>query len=159
MRDKLIILGLFAFSMPALAQRPVSFTFDGDATLPASYQGETRILEDGAYKGKALRLGADSKTAFRLSLQPSSTYRVTAWMRTESGADAMTMQTKDLGANNISVSTALAAWTKFEKEFHVSAGQSAATLEFSFGNSQGNTHAWVDEVTIHLCVSAFFSPV
>jgi Alpha-L-fucosidase len=70
-------------------------------------------------------------------------------MRTESGADDLTMQIDKLGKNNISVTTALAAWTKCERIFHVSDHQTTAELQFIFGNSQGNTHGWIDEININ----------
>lgn len=132
----------------ALAQSPIVFDFDDGKDTWLTRQGVATITEQGAYKGKALKLAPHTAVAFKLALQPSSTYRVTAWMHTESGADDMTMQLDGLGDNNISASTALTAWTKTERTFNVSPHQSSGTLEFVFENSQGNTSAWVDEVTV-----------
>lgn len=141
--------GLLAFLMisPLLAQNKISHTFD-DGASEGSVKGRVEIMEQGAYKGKAMRLSPNTTVAFSLALQPSSTYKLTVWMRTESGADDMSMQINKLGKNNISLTTALATWTKYERIFNVSANQQQAELEFSFTNSQGNTHAWVDELSV-----------
>jgi alpha-L-fucosidase len=111
-------------------------------------KGEVSIEEQGAYKGKSLKIKPNSLVSFDLKLQPASTYRVILWMKTESGADDVTMQIEKLGKNNISITTALATWTKFERTFNVSEGENTAELQFLFGNTQGNTNAWVDEINI-----------
>lgn len=149
LKKKIITALIFASILPSLmAQHNIAFRFDNDRQTWNLHKGKAEICETGAQKGKALKLSPNTTVSFKLSLQPSSTYKVTAWMRTESGADDMTMQTAGLGRNNISLSTALATWTRFEQTLNVSKDQTSASLEFIFGNSQGNTFAWVDEVEI-----------
>lgn len=146
---KLFWTFLMSFSsVIVLAQSPIVFDFDNGATPWTIRSGQAEVVEQGAHKGRALRLSPKTVVDFKLRLQPSSTYRITAWMRTESGADDMTMQLTGLGSNNISVNTALATWTKFERTFNVSAGQTSGVLEFVFANSQGNTSAWIDDITV-----------
>ena len=131
-----------------LSAQTISHTFDDNIVEWTVRNGKVEIVEQGSYKDKSMRLQPGTQVYFDLKLQPSSTYRLTAWMRTESGADDFTMQINNLGRNNISVTTALATWTKIETLFNVSAGQETGELEFIFVNSQGNTSAWVDEISI-----------
>ena len=148
---KKLKLSLFALLLAVgITAQNVSytFTFDNEAKDWNVKKGKVEREEQGAYQGKALKLHPNTSVSFNLSLRPSSSYRITVWMRTESGADDMTMKTLNLGKNNISVTTALATWTKFERIANVSENQSSAELEFIFGNSQGNTNAWVDEISI-----------
>lgn len=144
------ILSVLLLLMPIAisAQNTILYTFDNGSRDWNVKKGNVEIAEQGAYKGKALRMNPSTTIVFQVPLQPASSYKLTAWMRTESGADDMTMQIGNLGKNNISVSTALATWTKFERVFNVSAGQTSGELEFIFGNSQGNTSAWIDEITL-----------
>ena len=95
---------------------------------------EATLSDNGAYKGQALKISAGTTVCFKLPLQPASTYRLTAWLRTESGADNMSMQIVGLEKNNVSLTTALATWTKCERTFNVSKDQSEAVLEFIFRN-------------------------
>ena len=126
----------------------VSFTFDDGKKIWDVKEGEATLSDNGAYKGQALKISAGTTVCFKLPLQPASTYRLTAWLRTESGADNMSMQIVGLEKNNVSLTTALATWTKCERTFNVSKDQSEAVLEFIFRNSQGTTSVWVDEISI-----------
>ena len=131
-----------------LSAQNISYSFDNERNEWTVRNGKVEIVEQGAYEGKAMRLYPNTRVNFEINLQPSSTYRLTAWMRTESGADDFTMQINKLEKNNISATTALAAWTKIERVFNVSKDQKLGELEFIFSNSQGNTFAWVDEISI-----------
>lgn len=126
----------------------MSFTFDDGKKIWDVKEGKATLSDNGAYKGQALKISAGTTVCFKLPLQPASTYRLTAWLRTESGADNMSMQVVGLGKNNVSLTTALAAWTKCERMFNVSQDQSEAILEVIFRNSQGTTSVWVDEISI-----------
>ena len=127
----------------------MSFTFDDGKKIWDVKEGEAILSDNGAYKGQALKISAGTTVCFKLPLQPASTYRLTAWLRTESGADNMSMQVVGIGKNNISLTTALATWTKYERTFNVSSGQSEADLEFIFRKSVGGTSVWVDEVSLY----------
>lgn len=138
----------FLFVSIGISAQNIGYTFDNNERNWTVKQGKAEIQEKGAYKEKSLKLNPGTSVSFNLKLKPSSTYKLTVWMRTESGADDLVMQINDLGKNNISITTALAAWTKFEEVLNTSNNQSSAQLEFIFGNSQGNTNAWIDEITI-----------
>jgi alpha-L-fucosidase len=149
MKKKLRLFTLSLLISSAIsAQNVINYTFDNSNESWTVSKGKTEIIEQGAYKGKALRLSPNTSVGTKLSLQPFSTYKLTVWMRTESGADDLTMKIDKLGKNNVSVTTALATWTKFERTLNVSDKQNTAELQFVFGNSQGNTNGWIDEVSI-----------
>lgn len=141
-------IALVLVSVMAFSQNAISYNFDDGALNWSVKKGKAEVVEQGAYKDKALRMAPNTTIAFELPLEPASSYRLVAWMRTESGADNMSMQITGLGRNNISLTNALATWTRFERTFHVSDHQTKGTLEFIFGNSQGNTFAWIDEISI-----------
>jgi len=143
---KLIIFCLFITSVIS-AQNVISYNFADDSPSWNVRKGKVEVAEHEARNTKALKLSPNTQVSIDLSLQPSSSYLLSVWMRTESGADDVSMQINNLGKNNISVTTALATWTKFEQVINLSENQKSAELEFLFGNSQGNTHAWVGEIT------------
>lgn len=144
---KMCLLSML-FSTSIMAQGSFNYTFDNKETSWVIKKGGVTLLEQGAYKGNAMRLNPNTTVCFHLTLLPASIYKLTAWMRTESGADNMSMQISGLGKNNISVSTALASWIKVERQFRVSSTQNSAELEFLFDNGGGTTCAWVDEIII-----------
>lgn len=146
---RIYVMGVLLLPLcTAYAWKPLGFTFDDGRKGWVVSQGKAEVVSSGGTRGNALRLQPNTVVRFDLQLEPSSTYRITAWMKTESGADDMTMQLGRLGTGNISVTTALATWTKFERTFHVASGTVSGELEFSFKNSQGNTSAWVDDIRI-----------
>ena len=144
---KLVLL-LLIISSGITAQTTSVCSFDNNKTTWKTAKGNAVILEEGAYKGKALKMSKESIISFNLPLQPGSSYKLTAWMRTESGSDAVTMQINKLGKNNVNATTALANWTKVERTFNVSADQKEAELEFLFPDNPSNTSAWIDEITL-----------
>ena len=142
------ILAMLAWLPVVGVAQTTTFSFDDGKAVWTLEEGKATVTDTGAYKGKALKMSSGTLVRFKLPLQPASTYRLTAWLRTESGADNMSMQVVGLGKNNVSLTTALAAWTKCERTFNVSQDQSEAVLEFIFRNSQGTTSVWVDEISI-----------
>lgn len=146
-RAKILIYALMVTS-PLIAQNVASYSFDKGADGFTTLKGKFEIVQQGAYKGGAMRLEPKTTVCVDVALKPSSTYRLTAWMRTESGSDELSMNLTQLGKYNASVTTALATWKRIEQIFHVSDKHDKATLQFVFEKSQGNTHGWIDEVRI-----------
>lgn len=132
----------------AMAQNDIIYTFDDNVTNWETVSGKAELLTQGAWKGQSMRLMPGSIVNFTLTLSPASSYELTARMRTESGADNVTLQVAGLGKNNRSVSTALASWTEVRQPFHVSAGQGKAVLEVVFEDNANRTHAWIDDIHI-----------
>lgn len=149
MRNTLIsILVLINLSISVSASEVYNIIFESSDKVWIVKKGEALISEGSDRKGKQLKLQPQTAIGFNLNLQAGSSYKLSVWMRTESGADDFTMQINGIGKNNISLTTALANWTRFEKVFNLSAGQHTAELEFIFSNSQGTTSAWVDDILI-----------
>lgn len=141
-------IGLLMWGIGLSAQNRITFDFDDGSQLWSVVKGMAVLDESGAYEGKALKMSADAIVRFNLPLQEASIYRITAFLRTESGADYITLQLEGLGKNNISLSTALATWTKYERTFNVSDGQTSGRLEITFGGVRGKTFAWVDKIEV-----------
>ena len=112
--------GLVLLFFTRLSAQNVSYSFDDSIAGWKINKGKVELLEQGSHKGKAMKLHPNTLVSLDMDLQPASTYRLTVWMRTESGADNVTVQTNMLGKNNVSATTALASWTKIERLFHVS---------------------------------------
>lgn len=134
-------------STTVTAQNTINYTFDDNVICWTTTKGKSELVEQGV-KGKSLRLVPGTIVCFKLALEPASTYELSAYMRTESGSDNITMQINKLGQNNVSISTALSAWTEMKCSFHVSANQRIGELEFVFDDNPNKTCAWVDEICL-----------
>lgn len=141
---------IFALLFPALAFAQNETVCDFDAGLDnwTILQGNATLLREGAWKGQALRLEAATTVSHKFMLQPASTYELTAQLRTESGADNVTLQVVALGSGNQSTSTARASWTQVRVPFHTQASQNEAIVEVVYGGDASGLHVWVDEIRI-----------
>lgn len=142
-----ILLGLL-LSATAVAQNDIIYTFDDNVQNWKTVNGKAELMTQGAWKGKSLRLMPGTTLRLDVALLPSSSYELAVLMRTESGADNVTLQVAGLGKNNRSVSTALASWTELKQTFNVSADQKNAVLEVVFESNANQTHAWIDDIRI-----------
>ena len=141
-------LGIW-FAAGLAAQDVAFYDFEKDLSGWTVVRGAADgVAAEGAYRGKSARLMPATALRVEVPLEPFSAYELSVRMKTESGADNMTLQVSGLGGNNVSVSTALAAWTEFKKTFHTSAGQKKAVIEVAFDQYSEGTHAWVDDVRI-----------
>ncbi len=110
-------------------------------------KGKTEVVSDG-YKGRSMSLASESEVRFPLQLLPGSKYNVTAWLKTSSGADNVSLQVEGLGRYNTGVSSALASWSKVEFIVNVPEGDADVTLCAVLGKTIGDTPAFVDEISI-----------
>lgn len=110
-------------------------------------KGKTEFVSDG-YKGRSMSLASESEVRFPLQLLPGSKYNVTAWLKTSSGADNVSLQVEGLGRYNTGVSSALASWSKVEFIVNVPEGDADVTLCAVLGKTIGDTPAFVDEISI-----------
>lgn len=146
-RLKSILLGLM-LSVSAVSQDGVTYTFDDSKVNWKTVRGKVELLTQDAWKGRSMRLMPGTIVSFTLALSPASSYELTARMRTESGADNMTLQITGLGKENRSVSTALASWTEVRQAFNMPADCKKAVLEVVFEGNTNQTHAWIDDIRI-----------
>lgn len=70
----------------------VYVSFDSHDTPYQVLAGAASLEKSGAKKGQALKLSSDSQVGISLMLKSNSIYRLTLWLRTESGADNVSMQ-------------------------------------------------------------------
>lgn len=147
-RGNLITFCLLLATTSLCSQTVITYSFDENNTGHKIKKGKVEFPEAGALQGKVIKLSPNTVVSYELPLQPASIYKITAWMRTESGADDVTLLIGQPKRNNLSITTALATWTKFERTFDIPADQQNTQMEFIFGNTQGNTHAWIDEICI-----------
>ena len=110
-------------------------------------KGKTEVVSDG-YKGRSMSLASESEVRFPLQLLPGSKYNVTAWLKTSSGADNVSLQVEGLGRYNTGVSSALASWSKVEFIVNLPEGDADVTLCAVLGKTIGDTPAFVDEISI-----------
>lgn len=149
-KNLIVFCSALMVQSPMTAQNPntINFSFDNENTDYLKVdKGNADIMSVGSYNGNALRLKPNSAISIKSNIKPSSTYVLTAWMKTESGADNMSMSIEGLGNNNIDITTALATWTKFERKINVPSNTSSIEIRVNLGQTNG-TCAWVDEISL-----------
>jgi alpha-L-fucosidase len=135
---------------------PASVSFDGPESFPlrhwvilGDFTGAAALSTQVAkLGGGSLEVKSGGSTEAYFKLEPKSTYKVSVWMKTSSGADEVQLKVTGLAENNISVASALADWTLIEKEFNAGDGQHRAILEFKNPANPGSNSAWIDDLKI-----------
>jgi len=97
-------------------------------------------------QGLEIMSGATAQLAIKL--KPASTYKITAWVKTNSGSDEVQLNITGLGNNNISIASALADWVKLEKTITTEEGQSSPFIEIYNPDNPNHSSAWVDDINI-----------
>lgn len=135
---------------------PASVDFEGAASFPLRHwitiggsAASAGLTTDVAKSGEhSLEIKSGGLVESHLKLTPNSTYKLTVWMKTSSGADEVRVDVSGLAENNISAASALADWALIEREFHAGDNQSRAMIHFRNPENTGNNSAWVDELKI-----------
>ena len=112
--------------------------------------GDGIKLSNAMFHGgkQSLEIHAGSTAQLKIGLKPNSTYRITAWVRTNSGSDEVQLNVVGLGSNNVSAISALADWVKLEKIFVTDEGQKGAVVEVYHPETPSKSSAWLDDVNI-----------
>jgi len=101
------------------------------------------------HSGKqGLEIASGSSAQLSIKLKPSSIYKITAWVKTNSGSNEIQLNLTGLEYNNISVASALANWVKLEKTFITDEGQSSAFIELYNPDNPEHASAWADDINI-----------
>jgi alpha-L-fucosidase len=135
---------------------PVNVDFEGAASFPLRHWvtiGGTAesagLTTNVARSGKhSLEIKSGGLVESYLALKPSSTYKLSVWMKTASGSDEVQVNLTEMGENNISVASALADWALIEKEFHTGENQDRGIIQFKNPENVGNNSAWIDDLKI-----------
>jgi len=112
--------------------------------------GDGIKLSNAMFHGgkQSLEIHAGSTAQLKIGLKPNSTYKITAWVRTNSGSDEVQLNVVGLGSNNVSAISALADWVKLEKIFVTDEGQKGAVVEVYHPETPSKSSAWLDDVNI-----------
>lgn len=122
---------------------------DGISASWTSAGGNIRISDQVFHRGgKSLQLGSGAIAGLPLQLLAGHRYRLSAWMRTASGSDAVQLATEGLGSQDVSLSSSLADWVKVERDFRVSAAAGGIRLVISHPRNAAENVAWVDDLEL-----------
>jgi alpha-L-fucosidase len=97
---------------------------------------------------QSLQLGSGSGARLKIKLQPLSTYKLRAWVKTSSGSGEIQVRTSGLGPHNISLASALADWVEISQDFATGMNDKEATLEIYHPATPNSTLAWADDIVI-----------
>lgn len=84
----------------------------------------------------------------KIGLKPNSIYKITAWVKANSGSDEIQLNLLGLGSNNVSLVSALADWVKLEKTFVTDDGHKGATINIYLPDNPNKSSAWADDIKI-----------
>ncbi len=101
-----------------------------------------------AYSGKyALRVGPERAFCVQeTKVKPNSLYRISAFVKTESGSEEIQFMVSDYGGASKSVSSALTEYTKVTIDFQTA--YSVASLTISFIHPTGNGSGYADNIEL-----------
>lgn len=105
-------------------------------------------ITDDAYAGKyAMQVGPERAFGNQeVKVKPNSLYKISAFVKTNSGSEEIQMQISDYGGAKKSVSSALTAYTKVTLDFQTAS--SITTFLISFIHPTGNGSGFVDQVEL-----------
>jgi alpha-L-fucosidase len=110
---------------------------------------ESKLTLSTIHSGKqALELNSGSSVQTLVKLSPLSSYKLTGWLKTESGSGEVRLKISGLGEHNTGVASALADWKKVELKFVTGAGQTSAWIEIQNPESGTQNRAWADDLNI-----------
>lgn len=148
MEKKVWFVAVVSLLPLVLNARDLKFSFDKETDLWKVCEGKCAITTGGGVNGNAVRLSPNTIMANEIQLLPNSVYRLEAFLKTESGADNMSVQITGLGSHNISLSSAKAGWTKVADTFNVPDGVVNARLEIIYNCNATDNYAYADEVEL-----------
>ncbi len=131
-----------ADAQTSFAAKLVNGDFEtGDMTGWKNWRTKFSQVSDQAQAGKhALVLGPGRARACQeLKIRPNSRYRLSAWVKTDSGAEQVELVASDFGGPKISVASALTEYTRVAVEFTSAfvADTLLVTLWHPFGTGMG----------------------
>ncbi len=101
-----------------------------------------------AYSGNyAIALGPESgQSSQEVKIRPNSRYRLSAWVKTESGSEQIELSAKDYGGPTMSVASALTEYTKVSLEF--TSAHATDTLLVTLKHPNGSGKGYADSVEL-----------
>lgn len=120
----------------------------GDITGWKHWRTKFCSISTNAYSGKyALQVGPERAFGVQeVKVKPNSFYKVSAYVKTESGAEEIQLKISEYGGAAKSVASALTEYTKVTVEFQTA--YSVDNVMISFIHPTGNASAFVDDVEL-----------
>ena len=148
-----ILTGLSFLIMTCQAQvqiKIINNDFEQQTLQPWMVIGnQSKLTTNAVHMGKqALELHSGSVVQTKLTLDPLSRYKLTGWLKTESGSGEVRLNVSGLGEHNTGVASALTDWKKVELNFVTGAGQVTAFIEIQNPENPSQNKAWADDFNI-----------
>jgi len=120
----------------------------GDLTGWKHWRTKFCSISKDAYSGKyALQIGPERAFGVQeVKVKPNSLYRISAFVKTDSGAEEIQLKISDYGGASLSVSSALTAYTKVSLDFQTAF--SSDNLLISFIHPTGNGSGFADQIEL-----------
>lgn len=146
----LLVLTLLASAQKVGLTVPSKIDFEGETLFPWVVVGDAAKLTTAVVKNgnKALEISSGSSVQSFITLTPNSTYRLSVWVKTNSGSDEVQVNVLGLAENNTSAASALANWTLVKKQFHVGDNQNKGIIEFKNPENSAKNKVWVDDLQL-----------
>ncbi|MDP2061471.1 MAG: carbohydrate binding domain-containing protein, partial [Flavobacteriaceae bacterium] len=124
--------------------------FEDSSIKPWEVIGNGAVLaKSNAHSGnQALELSSGTIVQANVKLKPSSSYKLTGWLKTESGSDEVRFRVNGLGEHNTETASALANWKKVELKFATGTEQPTAIIEIQNQENTAKNRAWADDLSI-----------
>lgn len=151
-----LLIGLIFCLMAGQAQvSTITFPnsdFESTSLKPWEAVGnESKLTSSTIHSGKqALELNSGSSVQTQVKLSPLSSYKLTGWLKTESGSGEVRLKISGLGEHNAGLASALADWKKVELKFVTGAGQTSGWIEIQNPENGSQNRAWADDLSIEL---------
>ncbi len=112
------------------------------------WRTRSATITNESYSGKfAVRIGPERGFCIQeTKVRPNSLYRISAYVKTSSGAEEIQFMVSDFGGTAQSVSSALTAYTKLSIDFQTAFSTDKLLISFIHPSGQGSGYA--DEVTL-----------
>jgi len=149
-----VILGILLFPVLANAQgkdiNKMTFDFEASSLQPWVVTGNQSVLSKANFHlGKqSLELHSGSTAKVSIAVQPGSVYKITGWLKTESGSDEVRLNAIGSGGQNIGVASALATWKMVELQFTTDTAQKETVIEIQNPENNAGNRAWADDLNV-----------
>lgn len=148
----IIFLGIFSLTAYSKEKKVEFFNSDFEAPglTPWIALGNSACLTTSTvHSGRqALEIGNGTIVQTEVQLNPRSTYKLTAWLRIESGSGEVRINIRGLGEHDTGVSSALANWRKVELEFVTGQDRQSAIIQVQNPDHALGLKAWADDISL-----------
>lgn len=127
-----------------------NFDFESSTLSPWKVESKNAVLSNSIFHlgRQSVELSSGSSIRTIIQVKPGSHYRVTAWLKTESGSDEVRLRVLGKTGLDMSMASALATWKVNEIEFNTGAGQTEVYIEIANPENFSGNRAWADDVKV-----------